>query len=49
MRPFSPTRRLLSAANAVAIALRAVAAEAIETEDGVALESEGGVELETEG
>lgn len=51
MRPISPTRRLLSSANAVAIALRtpAVSDLAITTEDGVALETEGGVELEVEG
>lgn len=52
MRPFSPTRRLLSAANAKAIADRVVvvgAGAAIETEDGVALETEGGVEIEVEG
>lgn len=51
MRPFSPTRRLLSAANATAIALLTpgVSAAAIETEDSVALETEDSVELEVEG
>lgn len=51
MRPFSPTRRLLSAANAKAIADRTVVSSgaAIETEDSVALETEGSVELEVEG
>ncbi len=51
MRPFSPTRRLLSAANAKAIADRAVVSSgtAIQTEDLVALETEDSVEIEVEG
>ena len=47
MRPFSPTRRLLSAANAKAIADR-TAQFAIETEDGIALETEDGRIIQTE-
>ena len=48
-RPISPTRRLLSAANARAIAVRTSATPfPIETEDGVALETEDGRVIQTE-
>ena len=50
MRPISPTRRLLSAANARAIAvLPTGSALAIKTEDDRSIETEDGRELETEG
>ena len=47
MRPISPTRRLLSAANARGIAVLRVKF-AITTEDGVSLETEDGRVIETE-
>ena len=46
-RPISPTRRLLSAANARAISLLATPF-AIETEDGIALETEDSRVIQTE-
>ena len=47
MRPISPTRRLLSAANARGVAILRVKF-AITTEDGIELETEDGRVIETE-